>query len=272
MRIRLLIAPLLLVLSACNSSPPPAPPPAPVQSVGGGPTGGNNPMTQSPGNAHPAVTHATPVSTAKGAVNSAQDDASDWIDSSWKLFKSSLKSTFTVSSHQVRSPQGDINFTHYQSIAMDVSNIDIIDEYKSPMRAPNVEHLLAVSPSDAMHIWVKDRIRSVGSDRTLQVIIKDGSVVSSPVPAAEDAESHYRKYDARLEVEMRVYGSNSALSEASITVVATQSNSIAEEVSLAERKAIFRRMIYDLMDSANAELEKQMFKYFTRYINYAQTP
>jgi hypothetical protein len=271
MKRNLLLVAIMFMVSGCASETPP--PPGPATSSAGGITGAvNKAPAQVEGAFHPTQTHATPVSTGKKAVNEASDDINDWINSSWKLFKSSVRSTTDISSHQIHSPQGNIHFTNYQPISLDVSNINVVDAYKSPMREPHVEHLLHTSPSEAMHIWVKDRLRSIGSDKTLQVTIKDASVVAAKLPAEEDADAHYRRYDARLEVDMRIYGPGSAMSLASITVVATQSNSIAEEVSLAQRKAIFRTMMYDLMVSANAELEKQIFKYFTQYINYAQTP
>jgi len=220
----------------------------------------------------PQAPATTPPTAAKQAINNAPADSEDWIDSSWKLFKSSLKTTFTTDAHKVRSPQGSLNFTHLQPIAFYVSNIDIVDEYKSPMHEPNVEHLVPISPVEAMHIWVKDRIRSVGADKTLQIIIKDASIISSPVKTpGGDTDDRIRRYDARLDVEMRIYGTD-AMSEASIDVISTQSNTIPESASVAERKAVYKQMMFDLMDSMNAELEKQIFKYFTRYISYAQTP
>jgi hypothetical protein len=70
---------------------------------------------------------------------------------------------------------------------------------------------------------------------------------------------------------MRIYNQG-ALSDASVTVVASQSNTMSNKATLNERKAAFARMTFQLMESANAELEKQIFRYFTRYIMYAQTP
>ena len=220
----------------------------------------------------PQAPATTPPTAAKQAINNAPADSEDWIDSSWKLFKSSLKTTFTTDAHKVRSPQGSLNFTHLQPIAFYVSNIDIVDEYKSPMHEPNVEHLVPISPVEAMHIWVKDRIRSVGADKTLQIIIKDASIISSPVKTpGGDTDDRIRRYDARLEVEMRIYGSD-AMSEANVTVVSTQMITLSDSTSLDARKRIFYRMVYDLMESMNAELEKQIFAHFTKYIMYAQTP
>jgi hypothetical protein len=170
----------------------------------------------------------------------------------------------------------EISFTRYQPIYLDVANIDFVEEYKSPQREPFVEHLLPITPAEAMRAWVKDRIRSVGLNHTMQVIIKDARVVSVELPQQEGLGGVFsanpnRRYDSRLEVELRVYN-NGAMSDASVTVVATQSNTISQKATIQERKAAFAKMTFQLMESANAELEKQIFKYFTRYIMYAQTP
>lgn len=171
----------------------------------------------------------------------------------------------------------DISFKQYQPIYLDVGNVDFVEEYKSPRQEPYVEHLLPITPAEATKQWVKDRIRAVGLNHTLQVIIKDASVKAVPLAqqgsslTAVFSDNPTRRYDARLEVEMRIYN-DGPMSDASVTVVATQSNTINNKATLDERKAIFARMTVQLMDSANAELEKQIFRYFTRYIMYAQTP
>lgn len=171
-------------------------------------------------------------------------------------------------------PGKEMSFTRYQPIHVDVENIQIIEEYKSPMRDPNVEHLLPVSPAEAMRIWVKDRIRAVGGTKTLEVIIKDASVVSTQLPGAGVdvfTNSRDRRYDARLAVEMRIYGGR-AMSNVSIQVHANRYLAISEKASLAEREAIFRKMIADLMESINGQLEKNMFAYFKDYIVYSANP
>ena len=167
----------------------------------------------------------------------------------------------------------EMNFTRYQPIHLDIANVDIIDEYKSPGHEPYVEHLVSVSPAEAMHNWVRDRLKASGSDKSLQVIIKDASIVSHKPenPNTVLGPAPNRRYDARLEVELRVYGTD-AMSEASVKVVSTQTITLSDSASLDQRKRVFYRMVYDLMESANAELEKQIFTYFHRYIMYGQTP
>lgn len=169
-------------------------------------------------------------------------------------------------------PLPEMHFTRYQPIYLDVGNVDIVDEYKSPEHPPYVEHLMPISPAEAMHIWVKDRLRAAGADKSLQIIIKDASVTSNePPPAGLTDPPPNRLYKARLEVEMRVYGSD-AMSEANIDVIAHQELSLSDSTSLEDRKRLYYRFIYDLMTQANAELEKEIFAYFPKYILYGKTP
>ena len=170
-------------------------------------------------------------------------------------------------------PLPEMSFTRFQPIVLDVGNIDIIEEYKSPEHEPNIEHLIAVSPAEAMKAWVKDRLKASGADKSMQIIIKDASVINHKPQGTDQfmGPAPNRRYDARLEVELRVYGTD-AMSEASVNVISTQTITLSDAASLDERKRVFYRMVYDLMEGANAELEKQIFTYFHKYIMYGQTP
>ncbi len=166
------------------------------------------------------------------------------------------------------------SFTKYTPINLEVSNIEVIDEYQPPMRAPNVDHFFATTPGEAMHIWVRDRLRAVGRERTAQVIIKDASVIETSLAKTPGFKGAFtndqaQRYDARLEVEIRIYGTGGALSEANINAVATRSQTVAENASVAERERVFNSMMNELMDSVNAELEKNIYQYFGNYISYS---
>jgi hypothetical protein len=169
-----------------------------------------------------------------------------------------------------------LSFTRYHPIYLNVSNIEYVEEYKSPMKAPFIEHLMPYSPSEAMHVWVKDRIRTIGNDKFLQVIIKDGSVKASQLPTPQGVKglltiSQDRQYDAKLDVELRIYGGG-AMSDANVHVAAHRSITLAENASVHTRDAAFRRMIAEMMESVNAELEKNIYQYMGKYINYSQNP
>lgn len=168
------------------------------------------------------------------------------------------------------------NFKRYQPIYMNVSKIEVIEEYKSPMRMPNVEHLMPYSLADAMQIWVKQRMKARGGNKTMQVIIKDASVIEKELPGSNGlfdvfSSTPDREYNARLEIEVRVYG-DAALSEASVNVIATRSLQMNKNDNVSLRDQKFRAMVGEMMTSVNAEMEKNIFQYLGEYVNFSLNP
>lgn len=164
-----------------------------------------------------------------------------------------------------------IGFAQYQPIRMDVGSIDVVEEYKSP--PASAESGFPTTPAEAMKAWVADRLRATGSQGRLQVIIKDASVKETKLPRTEGVKGVFThdqeaRYDARLEVELRVYREG-AISKAAITVSATRSDTLAENASASVRDGLYNSMVKRLMDEANAELEKNIYAYFGAYISYA---
>ncbi len=167
--------------------------------------------------------------------------------------------------------QQPISFMQYPPINIDVSRIDMIEEYKSPFSSPNVEHLMPYSPADAMALWVKDRLHATGRDKILQITIKDASVKSIDLPKTTGLTGLFtndqdKKYDGRLEVELRIYG-DQPLSLADTSVIVTRSITIPENASVNARKAAYIQMVQDMMKMLNDRLEANIRNYMGNYIN-----
>lgn len=167
--------------------------------------------------------------------------------------------------------QQPISFMQYPPINIDVSRIDMIEEYKSPFSSPNVEHLMPYSPADAMALWVKDRLHATGRDKILQITIKDASVKSIDLPKTTGLTGLFtndqdKKYDGRLEVELRIYG-DQPLSLADTSVIVTRSITIPENASVNARKTAYIQMVQDMMKMLNDRLEANIRNYMGNYIN-----
>lgn len=168
------------------------------------------------------------------------------------------------------APTAPLNFTKYQPLNINVAKIDLVESYKSPFAAPNVEHLMPYSPADAVALWVKDRLHAVGSDKILQVTIVDAPVKVTDLPKTKGVAGLFtvdqdKKYDGRLEVEMRIYG-DQPLSLADTSVVVTRSITIAENASPNTRKAAYINMVQEMMKTFNDRMENNMRQYMGNYI------
>lgn len=169
-----------------------------------------------------------------------------------------------------------LSFRQHQPIYMKVSNIQVLEEYRSPGGPPNVEHLMPYTPADAMQLWVKQRLKASGGPHTMQVVIRDASVVEKQLPVEGGLTGMFKvqqdkEYHARLEVEFRIYG-DASLSEANIKVVGERMLTLTEDVSPAQRQEQFALMIRDLMQVMNAELEKNIYQHLGAYVNFSMAP
>jgi hypothetical protein len=165
-----------------------------------------------------------------------------------------------------------LTFTHYQPIYLTVSSIEIVDDYKSPMHPPYIEHLIPYSPAEAMRIWVRDRLRAGGGNKTMQIIIRNGAVTATDLPSGGGLSfGSNRRYDAKLEVELRVYGEG-VISEASVFVNGTRNITLPGNAGDDVRNKAFRKLIGDLMEEFNAEMEKNLYQYMGNYISFTQSP
>lgn len=191
-----------------------------------------------------------------------------------KTFLAFTSLVFIFSCTSPISPQiEEIKFTSSPIINVNVNNIEVVEAYQSPFRAPNIEHLMPYSPADAMHIWVKDRLRAIGSDKLLQVTIVDASVTVSDLPKTKGIKGLFtvdqdKKYDARLEVEVKIYG-GAALSEADTSVIVTRSITIPENANVNSRNAAYTQMIQDMMKMLNDKMEQNMLSYMRNYVSFA---
>lgn len=164
-----------------------------------------------------------------------------------------------------------LTFTQYQPIYMAVSSIEIVEEYKSPMHPPYIEHLIPYSPVEALRIWAHDRLRTVGGNKTMQIIIRQGDVTATDLNSGGLSLGSNRRYDARLEVELRIYGQG-VISEASAYVNATRSMTLPGNAGDGTRNRAFRKLIADMMEEVNAEMERNLFQYMGNYISFSQSP
>lgn len=161
-----------------------------------------------------------------------------------------------------------ISFTYLPQIKFDVAQIEVVNEYAAPGRAPNVEHLFPVPLGGTVERWARDRLRAVGAEGQVRFVIKRASVVEVPLKIKTGIRGalttdQSERYDA--EVEVRLEASN-ARGKSSIGSRVRRSRTVAENVTLNEREKVWFEITEAVIRDLNASLERQAREHMANFM------
>lgn len=162
----------------------------------------------------------------------------------------------------------ELTFSHLPPIRLNVAEIEIVENYVPPLRAPHVEHNFPVTPLAAMRRWAVDRIQAGGETRRGQVIIEDARVVAVPLPVRKGLQGLFYKeqevrYDATLEARIEVRAER-GYRDSYATARILRSRTVPEEMTLIEREQLFFDLTEELMRELNTELEANIRRHMQR--------
>ncbi len=153
----------------------------------------------------------------------------------------------------------ELTFNHLPLIRLDAATLEIVDEFKSPFAAPNVEHLMPVSPAVAMRRWATDRLKPVGSGGQIIFTIADAGVIETALAPTRGVrgvvtKDQSERYDAKLLVRISVDGGDNRR-RGEVSADAMRSRTVIEGISLNEREEIWFQMTEELVTDMNEELD-----------------
>src|SRR5271156_6122706 len=73
----------------------------------------------------------------------------------------------------------DFHFKNTPPIALDVAQVQIVDNYHPPFRPPNVEQNFPISPARAAGQWARDRLQAAGTQGLARFVINDASATET---------------------------------------------------------------------------------------------
>ncbi len=155
-----------------------------------------------------------------------------------------------------------IRFLDGGPIRLGVGRIEVIDEYRPPLTAPNVEHVFPAPPAAAIAQWARDRLRAVGAGGRAKVIIHDASVIEVALKKTTGVRGalttdQSERYDASIAVEVRIVdGRNRRRGHA--TVRAKRSRSVPEDITLAGRERVWYAMTVKTMTTVDQALQRRI--------------
>ena len=165
----------------------------------------------------------------------------------------------------------EITFQHRAPIRLDVARIEIVDAYEPPLRAPNVEHLHELSPSEVAIRWSEDRLRTVGTRGQLTLIIEEASVVEEAIKVADGLGGFFRdEPDTRLAGRVKARFDYVDVGPPSrshaVDVSAEASIEVLESATLNERDIAYLRLVERLATEFDKALTGELETTFATLI------
>ena len=156
----------------------------------------------------------------------------------------------------------EITFKHLPPIGLNAAGLQVVSDFKSPMQAPNVEHLFPASPETAMRRWAEDRLVAKGTTNQAKFTISDASVKETLLKTKTGLSGVVHKepsarYDASIAGLLEIYD-DKGFRRGFATARVSRSRSLLEGVSINERETMWFELVEALMGDFNAEMEKNI--------------
>ena len=160
----------------------------------------------------------------------------------------------------------ELRFSHLPVLQLDVARIEIIEKYRSPLKAPNVEHQLPLAPALAMRNWAVDRLRAVGKKGHAKFIIVDASVKAEPLRKKKGLKAMFTldqaaRYDARLEARLEVETAG-GLGTGFATAISSRQRTMPEAIGINDRDFV----LYRFVESVTKDFDRTMTEKIERHL------
>ena len=164
----------------------------------------------------------------------------------------------------------EITFGHLPMLGLNVARIEVVDEYQAPLQPPHVDHVFPIPPERALERWQKDRVVAKGASGVARYTIMDASATETALPTTGGVTGAFRKepaerYEAKVSAKLEVFDEQ-GFRRAFATAQASLARGIIEGATLNEREELWFKLTEDLMQTFNAEFEKNIREHLGGYL------
>lgn len=177
--------------------------------------------------------------------------------------------TACAPSVQLPEPIG-LAYLSQKPIALNVARVEVIKKYQSSSTPPHVENDFPVPPVAMIQQWVQDRLLPVGKAGYAVVTIEEASVIEEALPVTRGLHGLFtvdqsEQYKAKMSVKIEIF--DDAGNPKNFAYARAQgSRTIAENVTLGQRRKIWINMMEKIMNNLDEELEKNVKSYLSQYL------
>lgn len=167
-------------------------------------------------------------------------------------------------STQLPEPLG-LAYLSHKPIRLNVVRVEVEKKYQSTSTPPHVENEFPVPPIAMIQQWVQDRLLPVGKSGYAVVTIDDASVVEVPLKGTKGFKGMFtvdqsEQYDAKLSVKIEIFDEHGK-SKGFANARAQGSRTVAENLTLGQRRKVWINMMEKIMNNLDDELERNVRAY-----------
>jgi len=171
-----------------------------------------------------------------------------------------------------RQPFPTLTYGHLPPYRLAVGHVEIVNAYRPPMTAPNVEQNFPVSPGATAVQWGHDRLQAAGGPgRAIYTVLRadatethlagdqgSGLFGDFTIPQSE-------RYDLNITVRLEILDAGGQVM-AKVDATATRSRTVAADATLNDRERVWFNMTEQAMADLNASLDKSIPQYLRAWL------
>lgn len=164
----------------------------------------------------------------------------------------------------------ELTYAYLGTMTFDAAEIEIVDEYKPPLQAPNIEHKVPQPPGLAMRRWAIDRLAATGNpDRRAVFTIQQAALTEVPLERTTGLRGlvttdQTEKYELTLAARFEIFEGRQRVGIATASI--TRAQTVAEDATLNDRDQILFKMVEQAMLDFNKEMETSINRFLGRFM------
>lgn len=164
----------------------------------------------------------------------------------------------------------DMTFRHLAPIPLNVVDLQIVSQAAPPMAPPHMAHLMPTPPAMALKRWAEDRLTTAGRRGTARFTILKAEVTETRLPIDKSVTGLFKKqqadrYDGRIEASLEVFDDRGAR-RGMVTARATRSLTMAEDITLDDRRRKWFEFVEAMMADFNGAMELNITRHLVEYL------
>jgi hypothetical protein len=158
----------------------------------------------------------------------------------------------------MRQSFATLTFQDRPAIRLDVAQVEIVQAYKAPGVAPHVDHLFPQKPVDVAAAWGRDVLQAAGERGMATYTVLDASATETALPRSTGMTQMFKteqsdRYDLHIEVKLEI-GNPLLATTGFVTAAANRSQTVAEDMTMNQREAVW----FQMTESAMRELDQKL--------------